>query len=62
MMFLEVINAVLADEHAGEEGTRSELNSLAGNVVHSLNCSTLMRSCYILKIYFVHTYLKNFLF
>lgn len=55
-MFLEVINAVLANECAGEEGTRFEIHRLTGNVVYSLNCSTSMRSCYNCDIFCTHTY------
>lgn len=58
MMFLEVINVTLANEHTREEGTRSELYSLAGNVAYGLNCSTLMRCCYNCMIYLAYTHVS----
>lgn len=58
MMFLEVINVTLANEHTREEGTRSELYSLTGNVAYNLNCSILMRSCYNYMVYFAHRHVS----
>lgn len=47
-MLLETINGILAKEHAvgRSELDLSSMGGRAANVVHSLHCSTLIRSCY----------------
>lgn len=57
MMFLEVINEILADKHVEERGVGSELRGLAGYVDHSLNCLTLSRSCYNCDVFLTYTHI-----